>query len=170
MYLHFAIENCGVSLTAKQARVIFDLPASQAKRHTGGAGLGPFAWLFGLYHMQWNAITVQSRNNRNNLNKDLQVIHSFKHSTRKDDCDNEKQWPDKDRYNQNMVIGCGTIDKPSPGHSPDGRDFDKPDGSKGDEMFADFYDGWNFYKEKGASIDIHGSGQWESRKVTLYKN
>ena len=46
-------------------------------------------------------------------------------------------------------------------HSPE-------DGSKGESIVADMYDGWLFYKEKGASVDVHSGRNWEKRKVVLH--
>ena len=86
---------------------------------------GPYAWLFGFYHTQFVGSTVQNSGGRNQLSPHNQAIHAMKHGRRKDDCDKVEQWPDKDRYDQKMVIGCGTIDRPSPGHEPNGIDFDR---------------------------------------------
>jgi hypothetical protein len=60
--------------------------------------LGPFAWLFGLYHAQIPQGTVTFRGEKHEFNPGFMIIHSIKHHGA-DNCANNTL------YDQRMIIG-----------------------------------------------------------------
>jgi len=74
----------------------------------------------------------------------LMVVHSVKHSARHDHCDKPDLWPYEDRYNQQLVVGCGEVTKSSPHHDKD--------------KLADMYDAWNYFKVHGTDIVLGKEG------------
>ena len=119
---------------------------------THDVGMGPFAWMFGFYHYHITGMIVNNWNNGAHLDPHLMVIHAVKHGRLYDRCDNLTNWGTEGaRYKQNLAIGCGDLNEPMPHHSFDGH------GYKGNQLIADMYDCWNFYKDHGQpiSIDYH---------------
>eukprot|EP01034_Spumella_vulgaris_P025000 gene25000-31403_t len=117
---------------------------------THDVGMGPYAWMFGFYHIHIPHITVQNSGGKGALPRDHLIIHALKHGKSEDDCNQASQWPEKDRYNQKMVIA---------------------DGSPGDEIVADMYDAWDWQKTHGTQSQIElDSHQYEDHVVTSFKD
>jgi len=81
---------------------------------THDVGMGPLAWMLGLNHLTIPGL------NRENMGKNTPLqsiwrkklaIHAVKHYPDEDLCDSETQWPESDRYNQSIVLGCGSVEK-----------------------------------------------------------
>lgn len=144
----------------KQASSVYGLTATCRNFVvTHDVGVGVHAWLFGIYHMQMVHTNYQFSEHKNNLDSELMVVHSLKHG-KEDPCsDASNVWKgDTSQYDQHMVLGCGTIDKPSPAH-----DVRK--------SHADMYDAWNFFKEHGTEVNVKdsfGLKPWDWRNITVY--
>ena len=66
------------------------------------------------------------------------AIHYMKHH--KDDaCATGANWPTAAKFKQNVVVGCGDIGEPSPGHDPV-------------KQWADMYDAWAYYGSQGKDV------------------
>eukprot|EP01034_Spumella_vulgaris_P037829 gene37828-46676_t len=68
-------------------------------------------------------------------------------------------------YNQTLILGCGDLSSPFPGHNS----------TLEPKMTADAYDVWNYYKQHGKDTPLHadyrkGEPTWGMRNVTLYAN
>jgi hypothetical protein len=48
---------------------------------------------------------VGNTGGRDAMPTDYLMIHAMKHGRPRDDCNKAEQWPDKDRYDQKMVVG-----------------------------------------------------------------
>jgi len=109
-------------------------------------GIGIFAWMYQANHIQMPGVEMNSEHHGADIFKPDQVaVHFVKH-IETDRCDGRKDnnWPTKDRYNQDMVIGCGDIGKPIVGHDKAKR--------------ADMYDAWEYFKTHGKDIVLNTPG------------
>lgn len=132
---------------------------------THDVGMGPYAWLFGLYHLPIPHLTVHNAGGKDQLDPEFMIVHAMKHGSAADNCQYTFTFNLTQRYKQNVVEGCGDIDEPQQGHT-------RAKGHKGEALVADMYDGWNFYKEHGKKVPIgfHGVDYFVKRKVTVYPN
>lgn len=128
--------NYGLSQTCKNFDVTHDV------------GMGPHAWMFGLYHIQIPHLGHNS-NNGAHLDPEFIMIHPVKNARIYDRCENLTNWGDgNERFKQNLAIGCGDVNEQMPHHSFDGH------GYKGNQLVANMYDCWNFYKEHGRPLQL----------------
>jgi hypothetical protein len=86
-------------------------------------GVGIFAWIHSLYHIHIPGVEGnQGHEGMTVFRPKEMAVHYIKH-TEKDDCEG-KTWPKEYKHDQQMVIGCGNVDKPGPLHNPaDGADM-----------------------------------------------
>lgn len=86
---------------------------------------GPYAWLYGLYHMHMPQVTLMNQNGKDMLDPYKmviprgniydyngiifiyypQVIHAMKHGRTIDNCNNITNWVGNTKYQQDLVIG-----------------------------------------------------------------
>jgi len=125
---------------------------------THDVGMGPFAWMLGLNH-----ITIPGLG-RDNMGKSTPLqsiwrkklaVHAVKHYPDEDLCDSETLWPDSDRYNQSIVLGCGSVEKRGPFHNTTAR-----------PTHGDMYDVHDYFTRFGEEVAIFGS--WVRATVTLH--
>jgi len=124
---------------------------------THDVGLGIYAWLYGASHIHMPAT------NGNPEHKGMKVfrpadmaMHYVKHHE-SEHCDGavDNGWGTEDIHKQNVVIGCGDLDHPIPGHDKKKR--------------ADMYDAWNYYKANGVDIVLneHRVNEYEHAYVVV---
>ena len=81
---------------------------------THDVGMGPFVWLLGMNHLAIPGLTLTNFGRHVPLSdawsKRL-AVHGVKHYKDEDFCDDELKWPHAERFNQSLVIGCGTMEK-----------------------------------------------------------
>jgi hypothetical protein len=121
-------------------------------------GLEVYAWFFGLYHIWMPNVRINARKLGSDIFQPNQLaVHGIKHD--KDRCSQEYEeyWPEKDRYNQQMVIGCGNIDQRGPFHNP--------------KRQADTYDAWEYFRDYGRDLEFGKERKFEYVRVnvTLFK-
>lgn len=103
-------------------------------------GLGPYVWIMQLVHIMWPGVEVNGNHEGLKAFKPThQAVHCVRH-TEEDNCYKPQNWPDHLRYNQQVAIGCGDLNTPSPWH----------DGNKG---LADMYDAYHYFQEHGVTVD-----------------
>jgi hypothetical protein len=119
--------------------------------------VGPFAWALGLNH-----IFMPGLNGGFTGVKTFQpvrmAVHYLKPFDDEDLCNDEKKWPLAERYNQSLVVGCGSIEKRGPFHNT----TKNPD-------HADMYDMFEFFRDNGKNIivGVEGVDSWVKANVTL---
>lgn len=124
---------------------------------THDVGMEAYVWLFGLYHLWIPNIEINGNHKGSEIFQPTQMgVHALKHDH--DHCEGgsaEGTWPDKDRYDQNLVIGCGDIDHHGPFHDP--------------KKQADMYDAWEYFRDHGKELEFGKAGEleWIKAKVTL---
>ena len=109
-------------------------------------GIGIFAWMYSCLHVQMPGTNVNGEHKGVDVFTPSDMsVHFIKHGD-KDRCDGatDNQWPHQDRYNQDMVIGCGDVDHSIVHHDPKDR--------------ADMYDAWNYYRHNGQDVTLNKVG------------
>jgi hypothetical protein len=109
-------------------------------------GVGIYAWMHGVNHVVMPGANVNGEHIGANVFTPTDIaVHYVKHHE-KDRCDGKTDngWPIADRYNQEMVVGCGSVDKSVVGH-------DK-------KVRADMYDAWNYYRAQGKDVVLSTPG------------
>jgi hypothetical protein len=112
-------------------------------------GVGIFAWMFSPYHILMPGAQVNGEHQGAEVFKPTDLaMHYIKHHE-DDRCDgkHDNGWSHADRYNQDMVVGCGKIDKSVVNHNKNKR--------------ADMYDAWNYYRVHGQDISFGKPGENE---------
>jgi len=128
------------------------------------SGIGVYAWLFGLYHIEIPGFQINPEHKgiAKAFAPSLMVVHYVKHEpngrgdngdTEADRCGKPDLWPAEDRYNQQLVVGCGEVTKSSPHHDKD--------------KLADMYDAWNYFKVHGTDIVLGKEGVNEFIKANV---
>jgi hypothetical protein len=123
---------------------------------THDVGVEAYVWFFGLYHIFIPRIEINGEHKGNEVfQPDLMIVHALKHDN--DHCaeSQEGTWPDKDKYDQKLVIGCGDIDHHGPFHDA--------------KKQADMYDAYEYFRDHGkdTEVGIHGKYEWHRANVTL---
>lgn len=124
---------------------------------THDVGLGPFFWMFGVWHIQLPATNINAGHSGYSiLQTSTMIIHAVRPS-KDDGCLGDlSSWSEGYRYKQNMAIGCGDIYQPDPVH----------DRNKNILM----YDVYEYFEANGTdtSIGIVPSGGYTWTKVILH--
>lgn len=123
---------------------------------THDVGMGPFFWMYGLYHLGLPDTYVGNHGNA----IARMITHSVKHGHRQDDCDNRTAYSEEQLVNQKVVLGCGTVDENQKWHLRNTKDWE------GHDLYNDMYDLWNHFKEKADDIDLRW--QFPKQTATLY--
>eukprot|EP00601_Ochromonadales_sp_CCMP2298_P004729 CAMPEP_0173191912 /NCGR_PEP_ID=MMETSP1141-20130122/13142_1 /TAXON_ID=483371 /ORGANISM="non described non described, Strain CCMP2298" /LENGTH=506 /DNA_ID=CAMNT_0014116141 /DNA_START=33 /DNA_END=1553 /DNA_ORIENTATION=+ len=112
---------------------------------THDIGVGVLAWMFRPFHLQMpNTIGNGDHQGYKVMKPTDMAMHYIKHMD-SEKCDGkEKEW-NAVRYKQNVVLGCGDVDQPSPGHDKNQR--------------ADMYDAMKYYQEHGVNITLEKVGE-----------
>jgi hypothetical protein len=152
MFSRAAIEKMRV---ASAAHGLMD--TCQAFDLSQDVGIEVYVWLFGLYHVWMPSVEINGEHQGAQVLKPEQLaVHGIKHD--KDHCagKGEEDWPEKDRYNQHLVIGCGDIDHRGPFHDS--------------KKEADMYDAWEYFRDNGKELEFGQEGKYEfaKAKVTLF--
>jgi hypothetical protein len=112
-------------------------------------GVGIFAWMFGPYHILMPGAQVNGDHHGVDFFKPQDLaMHYIKHHE-EDRCDGKKDngWSHADRYDQDMVIGCGKMEKSVVNHDKNKR--------------ADMYDAWHYYRLHGKDVVLDRPGENE---------
>lgn len=110
-------------------------------------GVGIFAWIHRLHHIYIPGLEINPMHKGEVIFRSKEMaVHGIRH-TDEDDCEG-KNWPKEFKHDQQMIIGCGKIDKPGPFHKP-------ADG-------ADMYDAWQWFAKNGEDVEfgINGVNDW----------
>lgn len=78
---------------------------------THDVGMGPYAWMLGLNHIVIPGLGRTVNALRSGLQDQWAkaiAVHGLKHYNDEDLCDEESKWPSPERYNQTLVLGCGS--------------------------------------------------------------
>ena len=135
----------------------------KAFRVTHDVGMGPFVWSMGLNHIY---IPGLQKGNLDNVGvrsfKPVRLaVHCLKPFDDEDWCHEEARWPHDSRYNQSIVLGCGSVSKRGPFH-----DTDK------NNKHADAFDMFEYFRDHGENVTIGvlGKEHWVRAIVTLYNS
>ena len=118
-------------------------------------GVGPYAWLFELYHIKIPAISLNMEHYGLRAASGTQLaLHFIKHVPT-DHCIDGANWG-KYKYNQTMAMGCGDIGLPVPPHDPV-------------KQLAGMYDIWEFYKANGKNVllGVDRQEDWKRQDIVL---
>ena len=141
MLNHAALQKMAVAAAAYGNRDV-----CRAFTISQDVGIGIFAWLFETNHIQMPGTNVNGDHLGVQAFTPLDIaVHYVKHME-SDRCDGKADngWSHLDRYNQEMVVGCGDIDRSVVGHDKLKR--------------ADMYDAWNYYRSNGQDIVLNKPG------------
>lgn len=123
---------------------------------THDVGFGVLAWMIGAYHIKMPRVEGNGGHmGYKILNQDQMAIHYMKHHE-KDHCRDGAGWPEEEKHNQDIVVGCGNLDHPGPKHDKD-------------ENWADMYDAYNYFKAHGKQLTLGkpGDNEWEEVDATV---
>lgn len=103
-------------------------------------GIGVVAWVLQLSHIYLPGIELnEGRRGISALYSRIVAVHSAKHAGDEEDCRPNPSWPESLRRSQAVVIGCGTLQRRTPGHNP--------------EKAFDMYDAWHYFaKDQSATV------------------
>lgn len=124
---------------------------------THDVGVGPFAWQLGLNHIFIPGI--QGGFSGVKAFKPVRLaVHYLKPFDDEDYCNEEKRWPASHRYNQTIVLGCGSVDRRGPFHN-----------TTKHANHADNYDMFEYFRDHGEDVVIgkEGENHWVRVRVTL---
>lgn len=126
---------------------------------THDVGVEAYVWLFGVYHIYIPGIALNPNHAGSKIfHPDQLIVHALKHD--KDNCafGQEQLWPEKDRFDQRTVVGCGDIDHHGPFHQP--------------KQMADMYDAWEYFRDHGKELSFgkEGDHEFKKMKVILHPN
>lgn len=116
---------------------------------THDVGFGVVAWMMQLLHIAMPNVEINGAHQGIPAMKpDQMAVHYLKHH-KDDDCHTGGKWPAAIKYEQNIVIGCGDIDQPSPGHD-------------GNKQWGDMYDAWKYFENNGKDVQLQavGANEW----------
>lgn len=124
---------------------------------THDVGMGPFFWMYGLYHIGLPDTYV---GNHGTAIANM-ITHSVKHGGIRDNCDNITNYSETQLHTQKIVVGCGSIDEPQMNHVKGEKDYNGRD-----DLYNDMYDLWNHFKDNGRDINLNGA--WSMQDAVLY--
>ena len=129
---------------------------------THDVGLGPFLWLFGVYHLRIPGVEVTNHD----THMGQIVTHKVVHDGLYDNCDNITNYSESQRHNQKILMGCGDVNELQ--HNHRGGRIDTGD----HKMYNDNYELWNHFKEHNEDADwgFHNHVTWKPFNATLYPN
>lgn len=121
-------------------------------------GLETYVWLFGVYHILIPNVAVNGEHYGSKVFKPNQLIVHAIRNTERDNCGkgHESKWPEEQRYDQRLAVGCGDVDHPGPFHNA--------------TETANMYDAWEYYLQHGEEVEFGKEGEYEFEKtrVTIY--
>lgn len=119
-------------------------------------GIGIVAWMFQLNHVQIPGANVNGEHQGYSVFKPHDMAVHFVKKTDTDRCDGQQdnKWPAKDRYDQDMVVGCGDVGRPIAGHNK--------------ALRADMYDAFEYYRANGTDVPLReGENEFVDRPVIV---
>jgi hypothetical protein len=105
--------------------------------------IGVWAWQHELYHIHIPRSRSPGHGELKNMDPRSVFVHGIRHS-KSDKCDGgeEEEWKQtRIRYNQTIMVGCGSIDQAVPTHDRN--------------RHMDMYDVWNYYAVNGSDISFY---------------
>jgi len=125
---------------------------------THDVGVGPFAWQLGLNHIYIPGVKGNRYAGVKGFTPARLAVHYLKPFDDEDYCNEEKRWPASHRYNQTIVLGCGSVDRRGPFHN-----------TTKHANHADNYDMFEYFRDHGEDVVIgkEGENHWVRVRVTL---
>lgn len=120
-------------------------------------GIEAYVWLFGVYHVWMPNVEINGNHLGLKVFRPKQLlVHGLKQNQEHCRHREEAKWPEEERYNQKVVIGCGDIGHKGPFHDS--------------VRQASMYDAFEYFREHGEDAEYgkEGEYEWQKTKVTIY--